>query len=226
MIKNLIEAFNLIRDDPYLNSVLNNPQYYRARDNHLLMRVRSGFPAKVFPEFLDIALTSGAEKIRVSLPFDCYVCRVTEEVFSKLIDPRLFVECVNTLFEYKDLFQLAETSSDELKLRSYSSAYPVVVYAEPVSRQFIDTELSCDSAFSIRCIKLPTGKSDFYIIDYGATALNKGSGIVTTCDKHDFIDKLTAFLKPFEIESFIAKHEYDAKEALDKLLSVIESNLD
>lgn len=211
-----------------MNSALNNPQYYRdpssSFDDYLRIKVRSGFPAKVFPEWLDITLIPSTEKLKVSLPHDSYVCRVTEEVFSKLIDPRLFVECVNTLFEYKDLFHLAETSSGELILRSDNSDYPFAVYTEAVSRQSVDAWLFCNKTFFLRCVKRSTGESDFYIANRGAVALFAGSGIVTTCDEYDFINKLTAFLKPLEIEPFIARHEHDAKEALDKLLSVVESN--
>lgn len=229
MIKTLIEAFHLIRDDPYLNSVLNNPRYYRdpssSFDDYLRIRVRSGFPAKVFPEWLDVTLTPSAEKLEVSLLHDSYACEVTEKIFNRLIDPELFVECVNILFEYKDFFQLEEVWGGGLMLSSHREQYPHVIYNGKVSRQSVSAQLFCDNAFSLWCTKRPGREPDFGVTKHGAAELSAGSSIVTTCDESDFINKLKAFLKPLEIEPFAAKHEHDAKEALDKLLSVIDEHL-
>lgn len=228
MIKNLIEAFNLIRDDPYLNRILNSPRYqltastfFNARSS---IRIIPGTFAGVFPEAIDIRFTEGYEELLISLPRNSEVCVVTRKLFDRLIDSEIFIECVNTLFEYKDFFRLDGTLGEQLILCLGNAAYPCVAYVGEVSKQSLDAQLLCDSTFSLRCIKQPGWEPDFGITN-GAAELSAGSCTVTTCDESDFINKFKAFLKPLEIEPFIAKHEHDAKIALDKLLSGIESNL-
>lgn len=108
MIKNLIETFNLIRDDPYLNRILNNPRYHLTTATFIAdsrIRIIPGDFAGVFPEAININFTEGNKKLIISLTYDSYTCKITEETFNRLIDPELFIECVNTLFEYKDFFR-------------------------------------------------------------------------------------------------------------------------
>lgn len=108
MIKNLIETFNLIRDDPYLSHILSNPRYLLTTTTFIgpeRIRIEPGVPARVFPTAIDIKFTEGNKKLLISLPYDSYTCKITEETFNRLIDPELFIECVNTLFEYKDFFR-------------------------------------------------------------------------------------------------------------------------
>lgn len=100
-----------------------------------------------------------------------------------------------------------------------------MVYEGQVSRQSVDARLFCDNDFSLWCVKRPGSEPHFGITNHDAEELSAGSSIVTTCDESDFIDKFKAFLKPLEIEPFIAKHKRDAKEVLDKFLDVIESNI-
>lgn len=149
-----------------------------------------------------------------------------------MINPDILAECANTVYEYKDLFQVGVYElSGASSFRIEGIEFPhLAVTADSGQVKYVI--LWCSDTFALEyrpglSSQRYTSNGSFHIInkDTHGAALGGVKLQELPSDEQEFVDTLTRILKAFEIEPFVEKHSQDAKAALDEFLSVIDSHL-
>ena len=241
MIKDLHDVVNIITKDSYLKSVLDFESYncFGYAYKTIYVYPKEGRREKdwhekqlVYFDHVEISVLN-PRNIEISINVGLYVDRyISWEMLSKLIDPNVLRECIDTIYKYRELFQVKEDPNHWYSIYISGSKFPCIVgdYAQEKGVAY-DVRVKCSDDFSLRHTRFESS-SHLSRLEYktecGSLWYIPDEGYSTSCtyDERDFINTLKNMVKSFDIRTILKKHKKDVKTALDKFLNVIESNLE